>query len=491
MRFVGRSSLGGGVLVLAIVLAVGFANAASQPFGVRAGAGEHVRTAGADLRVARQLSLVWAGGAGQGGGGEYSFCAEPWVRAGGEPAEAAMDGGRFGGAGAQKWVSSDLAGCEIAGVPDTPPPRIPRPGTDPPNPRKTTPGGFTIATAPYEFVWPRDHAAHPDYETEWWYYTGHLATKEGRRFGYELTFFRIGLKPGDPRPGAGESRWRGHELFPAHFAITDVQGQRFFHVERMAREALGMGSASTRELEVNSGAWFVRGTPIGSAWRERMNLHASVAAERGKNALVLVAVPEKGPAIHGEGGVSRKAACGSCASHYYSFTRLRTTGTLVLDGTRYAVAGNSWMDHEFGSGELQRNQAGWDWFSIQLDDGRDVMLYRLRQKDGSVTPQSSGSIVARDGAVRHLALGAFAIEAGARWKSPHTDAEYPSAWHVRVPSASLDLELRPVVADQELADASGTSYWEGAVEVFDAARPADRLGNGYVELTGYASPISL
>jgi predicted secreted hydrolase len=318
-----------------------------------------------------------------------------------------------------------------------------------------------------------------------------LRASSGRRFGYELTFFRIGLKPGDPQPKPGLSRWRGHELFPAHFAITDIDGQTFFHEQRMAREALGMGSAATQRLEVKSGPWEVRGTPLGLTGMERMTLHASVEGERGKEALELTQVPLKVPAVHGEGGVSRKAACASCTSHYYSFSRLQTAGTLVFDGRRYAVSGTSWMDHEFGSGELQRDQAGWDWFSIQLDDGRELMLYRLRQKNGSVTPQSSGSLVTRDGGVRHLPLSAFTLDADARWTSPHTGAEYPSAWHVRVPSAGIDLELRPAVADQELADPSGTSYWEGAVDAFDAARPARRLGAGYVELTGYASPISL
>ncbi len=362
---------------------------------------------------------------------------------------------------------------------------------EPANPRETTSDGFTIATAPYEYRWPRDQAAHPGYQTEWWYYTGHLRAK-GRRFGFELTFFRIGLRPGDPRPAAGQSRWRGHELYPAHFAITDEQGQTFFHEERVAREALGMGSASTQGLDVKSGAWYVRGAPLpGRPDLERMTLHASASTERGTDALELVAVPLKRPAVHGERGVSRKAACPSCASHYYSYTRLQANGTLVFDGVRYPVEGMAWMDHEFGSGELQPDQAGWDWFSIQLDDGRELMLYQLREKDGSVTPQSSGSLVARDGSVRHLPLAGFTIEAVGRWTSPHTSAEYPSAWHVRVPSAGIDLALRPAVADQELAETSGTSYWEGAVGVFDAARPAVRLGSGYVELTGYASPISL
>ena len=350
--------------------------------------------------------------------------------------------------------------------------------------------GFAIATAPYRYAWPRDQAAHPDYQTEWWYFTGHVTAKDGRRFGYELTFFRIGLRPGDPKPAAGQSRWRGHELYPAHFAITDERGKTFFHDQVFAREALGMGDSSAKALAVNAQTWTLHGEPGSASDRERMVMHASEATDDGENALDFVQTPQKSPAIHGHGGVSKKAACASCASHYYSYTRLKTTGTLVFHGERFAIDGLSWMDHEFGSGELQRNQAGWDWFSLQLDDDRDVMLYRLRQKDGSVTPQSSGSLVAPNGGVRYLPLDAFAIEATGSWTSPHTHGVYPSGWRVTIPAGKLHLVLTPTLLDQELPDTStGVSYWEGAVDVKDATS-GKIVGVGYVELTGYAGQIS-
>ncbi len=359
---------------------------------------------------------------------------------------------------------------------------------------------FQIARSPYTFVFPRDHAAHANYRSEWWYYTGHVKTKDGRRFGYELTFFRVGMHPGDPRPQATQSRWRGNELYPAHFAITDERGGRFFYVDRFAREALGMGHASETSLDVKAERWTLVGEPMHERGRERMRLRAADAtlhgtmggvASNGTNAIDFVQVPEKPPAIHGHGGVSRKGACAACASHYYSYTRLRTTGTLSFAGVRFPVTGISWMDHEFGSGELAPDQAGWDWFSIQLDDGREIMLYRLRRKNGKVTPQSSGSLVERDGSVRYLPLDAFAISSTGAWKSPHTGATYPSGWRVRVPSANVDLALAPIVLDQELADtAGGVSYWEGSVGVSDAARKTSR-GTAYVELTGYAGTVSL
>jgi len=342
--------------------------------------------------------------------------------------------------------------------------------------------GFTSANVPYRFVFPRDHAAHVAFQSEWWYYTGHLQARDGRRFGYELTFFRVGLAPGDPPPQRGQSDWRGNELYPAHFALTDESDQRFMHVQTVAREALGMGGASTATpLDVHTFGWTLRGSAP-------FRLHARTADG---TAIDIALASEKPPAIHGHDGISRKAACATCASHYYSITRLRTSGTLTYRGQRLAVSGLSWMDHEFGSDELQKNQAGWDWFSLQLDDRREVMLYRLRQKDGGVTPQSSGSVIDPLGGVRYVPRAGFSIVATGTWTSPVTHATYPSGWRVRVPSAHLDLTLTPTVKDQELADpGGGVSYWEGAVDIRDTAGGRE-LGLGYVELTGYAGAISL
>jgi predicted secreted hydrolase len=259
----------------------------------------------------------------------------------------------------------------------------------------------------------------------------------------------------------------------------------------LAREALGMGSASDAVLDVRAADWWLRGV-IDGGRLVRMVMHAAAREDSGLDALDLVQVPLKPPAVHGVGGVSRKGDCVSCASHYYSFTRLRTTGTLVYRGVRMRVSGLTWMDHEFGSSELQADQVGWDWFSVQLDDGRELMLYLLRQRDGSVTRVSSGSLIERDGRVRYLPLSAFSVQTTAHWRSPHSGGDYPSAWRVRVPGAGVDVVLMPTVADQELAAVSGgVSYWEGAVGAFDPASPGRSLGAGYVELTGYAGRVSL
>ncbi|HEV3088801.1 MAG TPA: carotenoid 1,2-hydratase, partial [Candidatus Elarobacter sp.] len=211
----------------------------------------------------------------------------------------------------------------------------------------TTSLGFLNARLPWVFVFPRDHAAHFGFQSEWWYYTGHLRARDGRRFGYELTFFRFGLRPGDPRPGVTQSKWRGNQVFPVHLAVTDENGQRFVYDERFAREALGMGRASDRALDVAVDTWTLNG---GSPFRMRAN-----ARDFGVD---LVQIAEKAPAVHGHDGVSVKAACATCASHYYSMTRLRTSGTLKYGGQDLRVDGTSWMDHEFGSDELQKDQAG-------------------------------------------------------------------------------------------------------------------------------------
>ncbi|MBV8354879.1 MAG: carotenoid 1,2-hydratase, partial [Candidatus Eremiobacteraeota bacterium] len=238
---------------------------------------------------------------------------------------------------------------------------------------------------------------------------------------------------------------------------------------------------SDRRLEVRVEDWSLLGG-------DRLKLRA----EADGNALDLHVRSLKPPAIHGIGGVSRKGACASCASHYYSLTRLQTTGNLRYAGVRYAVQGISWMDHEFGSSELQPDQVGWDWFSLQLDDGREVMLYRLRRRDGTTVPQSSGTVIDASGRTHYVPVSGFNVDALGRWTSPHTGGQYPSGWHVTVPSFGIDVIVTPTLRDQELADAQiGVAYWEGSCVVASAARAQAATGVAYVELTGYAGPLGL
>ena len=337
---------------------------------------------------------------------------------------------------------------------------------------------YQQAVPPYVFAFPRDHAAHPDYRTEWWYYTGHL-NSGGKSFGYELTFFRVGI---NPALRTSPSRWALHTLYFAHFAVTDEKGNRFFHQENIGRPALDMAGAREDRYRVWIGDW--------SAELLDSTIHHLRAVMTG-GSISLALRPEKPPVIHGHDGVSQKSEGIGRASHYYSLTRMATKGTLILDGKSFKVDGVSWMDHEFGSNQLTQDQQGWDWFSVQLDNRRELMLYVMRKKDGSIEPTSSGTIVDADGSWRHLPLEAFQITGTGTWRSPHSKGVYPSGWEISVPSEQIKLRLTPTVQDQEIGANSliGVIYWEGSVAIEGTDRGQPVKGNGYVELTGYAGRV--
>jgi predicted secreted hydrolase len=334
---------------------------------------------------------------------------------------------------------------------------------------------YRAAVPPYTFRFPRDHAAHPQYQTEWWYYTGHLEGG-GRHFGYELTFFQAGI---DPARRASKSAWALHTLYFAHFTVTDEDRKTFRFTENTSRSALGMAGSETGRYHVWVHDW--------SAMLAQNGRTHHLRATGGDFAIDLDVTPQKPPVIHGAGGVSQKAAGRGHASHYYSLTRLRTQGTLHLRGEQIPVSGLSWMDHEFGSNQLTSEQAGWDWFSIQLDDGRELMLYVMRLRNGGIEPLSSGTLVAADGAWKHLPLAAYQIRAIGRWHSPRSGGDYPAGWTVRLPGEGLELTLTPTVPDQELVTrGTGVTYWEGSVRVRGRQNGRALTGAGYVELTGYS-----
>jgi predicted secreted hydrolase len=351
----------------------------------------------------------------------------------------------------------------------------PRTGAAPPSPPRNA-LGYRYAVAPYAFAFPRDHASHPSYQSEWWYYTGQLEGA-GRRFGFELTFFRVGL---DPARAASVSAWAPTAVLFAHLALTDEAGRKFRWDERIARPALGMAGADSTRYRVWIDDWSAELAPDGLTHRLR--------APGATIGLALDLVPSKPAAIHGAGGVSRKSAGVPYASHYYSLSRLAASGRVRVGRDTLAVRGEAWMDHEFGSGSLAPGQRGWDWLGLQLDDGCELMLYVLRLEDGGIEPLSSGTWIGRDGRTRHLESGAFELRALRKWKSPKSGATYPSGWSVRVPSEGLDLTLEPMLADQELVTggAAGVVYWEGAVRTSGRAQGREVRGRGYVELTGYA-----
>jgi len=368
--------------------------------------------------------------------------------------------------------------------------------------------GYARADAPRPFHFPADHGPHPRFRTEWWYFTGNLDGADGRRFGYQLTFFRNALAPPDDEAAAfptddRASPWATRQAWFAHFAVTDAAGRRFFAAQRLARGGrLGLAGATFTGpgLRLWVDDWSARSVlPVGTAppaIRGGGLLPLRLAAAQEGAAIALTLEPGKPVVLQGDSGLSVKSrdpATGMVdASYYYSFTRLPTAGTVTLGEGSFAVSGSSWMDREWSTSALAQDQVGWDWFALQLDDGRDLMVYALRLSDavgGGIDPASSATLVARDGTARHLARDAFAIDVLDRWRSPATGALYPFTWHLAVPGEGIDLVIRPVLADQELD--VGLRYWEGAVDVrrADASREgsagAPVIGRGYVELTGY------
>ena len=335
--------------------------------------------------------------------------------------------------------------------------------------------GYAKALAPREFHFPADHGPHPEFRTEWWYYTGNLATAEGRRFGFQLTFFRSGLAPASPERA---SAWATRQAWLAHFTVTDVEGKQFHSFERWSRGAVGLAGAQAAPFKVWVKDWTAEGSPV-------FPMHLKAA--EGDVAIDLLLQAGKPPVLQGERGLSRKGAEPGNASYYYSLTRMPTAGSVRVGGERFAVTGDSWMDREWSTSSLAADQVGWDWFALQLADGSDLMLYRLRRRDGSIEPASSGTAIAPDGSSRPLSLADFQVESGGEWRSPRGGAQdrarYPARWRIRVPKEGLDLDVRPLLADQEL-DVS-IRYWEGAVEIAGSRRGAPVRGHGYVELTGY------
>ena len=337
--------------------------------------------------------------------------------------------------------------------------------------------GFARAYTPREFVFPRDHGPHPQYKHEWWYVTGNVEAANHRHFGFQLTFFRIGLTPVVvTRPSA----WASREVYMAHFTLSDVAGGHFYAFERFSRAAVGLAGASSIPLHVWLEDWSLQGSKIRGASRQ-LSMH--LRAAEGDIAIDLTVDSEKPIVLEGEHGLSRKSAAPGNASYYYSATRLRTHGTIHVGNESYSVDGLSWLDREWATSALDEDQVGWDWFALQLSDGRELMYYQLRRRDGTADPFSQGMLVSISGAGRRLTAKDVQLDVEDQWRSPRTGVQYPSRWRLRVPRAHLDLTIEPYLADQEL-DVS-VRYWEGAVGAHGSAQGKPVSASGYVELVGY------
>jgi predicted secreted hydrolase len=310
----------------------------------------------------------------------------------------------------------------------------------------------------YRYQFPRDHFEHQDFRTEWWYYTGNVTTKAGERFGFELVFFR----EGERHKSGTSSAWDVQDLYLAHAALTDVKGKRFRYEERVNRQGPGVAGADFERHRIWNGNW-------SSQWQgDNQTLDAVTEHFR----FHLQLVPEKPVVIQGENGISQKAQGPGRASHYLTFPLLSVSGTI----DNKMVSGTAWMDHEWFTEQLAPDQVGWDWFSVQLDNRTELMMFDLRRKDGSIDPYSSGTFIDARGEARHLRHDEFTLQVLSYWH------KYPVAWRLRIPSLNIDLTCRAVLPDQELRGSQ--NYWEGAVDYSGTQK-----GVGYLEMTGYEGPV--
>ena len=333
--------------------------------------------------------------------------------------------------------------------------------------------GFAKALTPRSFEFPGDHGPHPAFRNEWWYVTGNLDADNGRRFGYELTIFRFSLSPtAEPSPSA----WRSNQVYIAHLAVTDAQGDRFFVSQRYSRGALGLAGASGDPFRVWIDDWSIEDDASApGAWR--------LSAHGDDFGIDVRLRPLKPIVLNGDAGLSQKSAEPGNASYYYSITRLETEGSVQIDGQDFDVRGLSWLDREWSTSALAPEQVGWDWFALQLSDGSDLMFYQLRTRDGRQDPMSSGTLTGPDGIATYLYADEVSLRVVDEWDSP-AGGTYPAAWVLELPQRGLTLRVTPVIADQELS--TTVRYWEGAVDVSGENGAEKISGRGYVELTGYA-----
>jgi len=326
---------------------------------------------------------------------------------------------------------------------------------------------FREVTPDYRPHFPDDFYYRDDYRIQWWYFTGHLFDAGGREFGFELTFFAVAVQNRQYKSSFGVDN-----IYISHFAVSDIMNRKFYFSEKTDAGAFGFAGADGKRLKVWVGNNELTGT------MDRMH----IIALGSNTALDLDLAPAKPVVLNGHHGYSRKSASSPlAASIYFSYTDLKTDGTLVAGGKTFRVSGKSWFDREISSRGLSEKEKGWDWFSVQLKDDREIMLYVIRNRDGSIDPYSSGTLVSADGSYRHLGAEDFEVTVQDHYRSAKTGAEYPSRWRITLPSANIDLLVVPLMKDQEVVSAStGNRYWEGTCKVEGRTG-----GRAYVELTGY------
>jgi predicted secreted hydrolase len=339
---------------------------------------------------------------------------------------------------------------------------------------------YRTALPGYRYEFPRDHFNHPEFQTEWWYYTGNVKSRDGHRFGFELTFFRQAVD----RDPAKTTAWDVRDLYLAHLALSDLDGQHFYHAERTNRAGPRIAGVSNTVGRIWNGNWQIewqRDEQKLNAIDDRFQFHFTLHSE-------------KPPVIHGENGVSQKAEGPGRASHYISLTRLVANGRIELAGRNFDVAGLAWMDHEYFTHQLEPGQVGWDWLSLQLDDETELMLFHIRRKDGSIDPYSAGTFVDAQGTSTHLRAAEFTLQpVGDTWTSAVTHAVYPIRWKISIPRFGIELDATTPLPSQELTGNAKLppSYWEGAISLAGHKGSSPIGGAGYLEMTGYDRPFEI
>jgi predicted secreted hydrolase len=342
---------------------------------------------------------------------------------------------------------------------------------------------FAFAQDSRTLIFPDDLGSHDDYQTEWWYYTGNLESEDGRPFGFQLTFFRRALSAFDADSSRAAdqdpSHWRTNQIYMAHFAISDIHSDEFYSQERFSRGAVGLAGASGEPFQVWLENWSATEIRPGQVRLE---------AKADDFAIELTLVETMQPILHGDEGLSQKGPEPGNASYYYSIVQQEAAGEIVIGNDSFDVAGLVWMDHEFGTSALSSDAVGWDWYSLQLSDGSSLTFFEIRQNNGELSPYSSGTYIDSNGLATPLEMSDWQVEVTKQWTSPYSGAGYPAEWRITVPSLDLYLEGTPLMADQELNES--TVYWEGAVSFEGSAGQYPIRAVGYIELTGYAHPMT-
>jgi len=341
---------------------------------------------------------------------------------------------------------------------------------------------YLSVTGPCNLEFPKDHGAHPGYRTEWWYYTGNLHSEAGDQYGFQLTFFRSQISPPGadkkwPRPA---SAWRTSQVYLAHAAVTDIAGKQHLQAEDVSRAALGMAGVNQSAEQTKI---FLKN------WSTRIEADVHVLKiDAADFSYELKFKPAKPAVMHGDPGYSLKGASPQRASCYYSFTRLQGQGSIRIGGKKVAVTGSAWMDHEFSTALLEPGISGWDWFSLQLSDFTELMLFLLRTDKGGLHPASSGTYINADGLTRPIVNAEIKVSVLDTWRSKPSNASYPARWRLQIETLGIDLTIKSNLPDQEMrtSGSTGVTYWEGSVSIDGTENKHPVSGDGYVELTGYA-----